>query len=128
MLIKGGKVLITQNGEDSDHPYQWEFPGGKVKASESDKACIEREIMEELELHVDIIEALFPIEHDYGFKKIRLIPFVCRIKSGTLKLNNHINKKWIEITALKNEDLSEADKRLIELERNKEFLKKYIRE
>lgn len=127
LIIDRGKVLLTQNNKNSDHPFQWEFPGGKVKPRESEEQCICREINEELELEIRVVEPLFAVKHDYGFKKIRLIPFVCSISSGTIKLNNHYKKEWVEIGKLKTVDFSEADKRLIEIPENKKMLEKYFR-
>lgn len=127
-LVTDGKLLITQNGAKSDHPFQWEFPGGKIKKGESYEACIIREIKEELELDIQIIEPLFRVEFDYGIKEILLIPFICTVNSGTLQLNNHINAKWITLYELKDIDFSAADKKLITMEQNIEILKKYIGE
>lgn len=125
LLIHEGKVLITQNGAESAHPFQWEFPGGKINPEETAKACIIREIKEELELDIVVIEDLVAVEHDYGIKKIILIPFVCSIAGGSLKLNNHIDKKWIAFSDLKEVDFSAADKRLISLGENRKLLEKY---
>lgn len=127
LLILKGKVLVTQNNELSDHPFQWEFPGGKIKLGETEEACIIREIKEELELDIEVIEAMIPLEHDYGFKKIKLIPFVCSIVGGSLKLNNHISKKWMDISDLPKIDFSDADKRLISFTENFALLEKYSR-
>ncbi len=128
LLIYKGKVLVTQNGEESDHPLQWEFPGGKLKPNESEQECVIREIKEELELDVLVLERLVAVEHDYGIKKIRLIPFVCTIVDGEIKLNNHINKKWVPVCSLAEVDFSEADKRLVTSVENRALLQKYCRE
>lgn len=128
LIISKGKVLIAQNGAGSDHPFQWEFPGGKLNPGETEEQCICREIKEELELEIYVAEKLTGVEHDYGIKQISLIPFVCSIKSGVLKLNNHINIEWIEIGKLEEFDFSEADKRLILLSANQKRLKKYFGE
>lgn len=127
LIIKNGKLLITRNGSNSDHALQWEFPGGKIDKDETQEACIVREIMEELELTIRIETPLVPIEHNYGTKEIRLIPFICSVNGGKLKLNNHIAEKWIDLEELKNIDFSEADKRLIENETNLQGLKEYTR-
>ena len=128
LIIKNKKVLITQNGPESDHAFQWEFPGGKVKNDESDEESIIREIYEELELNIKTLERMLPVEHEYKIKRIRLIPFICNISNGSLKLNNHINKKWLGFEELYKIDFSEADQRLIEFTKNKEILKKYTGE
>jgi 8-oxo-dGTP diphosphatase len=128
LIVSRGKVLIAQNKEDSDHAFQWEFPGGKLKAGETEEQCICREIKEELDLEIRVMERLPGVEYDYGIKKIELIPFVCGIKSGELKLNDHIKTEWIEVEKLGTVDFSEADKKLIAIDWNQKILKKYTRE
>lgn len=128
LIVHSKKILITQRGEDSDHPFQWEFPGGKVNPGETIRGCIIREIREELDIEVEILEKMVAVEYDYGFKKIKLIPFLCSTANHGLKLNEHNDFKWIELTGLENIDFSEADKKLIQQKKNGEMLKKYFRE
>ncbi|WP_372651965.1 (deoxy)nucleoside triphosphate pyrophosphohydrolase [Draconibacterium sp.] len=125
IIIDHGKILVAQNNESSDHPFQWEFPGGKVKSGETEKECVIREINEELNLTVEVQGALTPVEHDYQIKAIRLIPFVCSLVSGNLKLNDHNAVKWVTIDELDELDLAEADKELLEMGENRKRLKKY---
>ena len=42
------EVLIVRRGEKTDHPFKWEFPGGKIIHDESNEECVIREISEEL--------------------------------------------------------------------------------
>lgn len=125
IIIQNGKVLVAQNNESSDHPLQWEFPGGKIKPEETAKACIVREIKEELNLHVQVQEKLIPVEHDYKIKCIRLIPFVCVVISGDVKLNDHKAVKWLTMDELTELDWAEADRRLLLNEENLHRLKEH---
>jgi len=126
LIIADRKLLITQNGFSSDHPFEWEFPGGKIKAYETKEGCVKREISEELEIEVEIIEKLNPVIFDYEIKKVKLIPFLCRMKSGVIQLNEHVNYKWIELNQLSGIGFSGADKKLIHERKNLEALKKYL--
>lgn len=126
IIVKQNKTLISQRGENTDHPYKWEFPGGKLMRGETPENCIIREINEELCIETGIQDSMIAIQHDYGFKQIELIPFICQIKSGVIKLNEHIAYKWISYEELFNTDFSEADKKLIQLAENLEILKKYL--
>lgn len=119
-------MLITQRAGNTDHPFRWEFPGGKLNFEESAENCIIREIREELEIEIGIQDSLIAVQHDYGFKQIELIPFICKIKTGEIKLNEHIDYKWISFEDLFYTDFSEADRELIELTKNEEILKKYL--
>ncbi|MDX8338439.1 (deoxy)nucleoside triphosphate pyrophosphohydrolase [Draconibacterium sp. IB214405] len=126
IIIEAGKILAAQNNESSDHPFQWEFPGGKIKRGETERECIVREIKEELSLTVEVAGELMPIEHDYKIKAIRLIPFVCIIKSGKLKLNDHLAVKWLGFEELAKLDWAEADRCLLTKKENLQLLKEYL--
>ncbi|HSH18978.1 MAG TPA: hypothetical protein VLA03_00920, partial [Draconibacterium sp.] len=63
-----------------------------------------------------------------GFKQIRLNPFLCTLKTGTIKLTEHHDFMWVTINNLEKIDFTGADKKLIQLKSNKEVLKKYLRE
>lgn len=126
LIIENNRVLIAQNNSGSNHPFQWEFPGGKIQLNESPRSCISREIQEELDVTILIEKELTPVEHDYGNKQIRLIPFMCTIESGTVKLNEHLAFEWVNYEKLLNANLSEADLRLIRLAENRKILKEYI--
>jgi 8-oxo-dGTP diphosphatase len=103
------RILVVQRGEATDHPYKWEFPGGKIDRKESDEECIIREIHEELSLDIVLLGRLPVVEHDYGHKKIRLIPFICDTIEDMPMLNEHIAFEWISPEELGKVDFSEAD-------------------
>lgn len=128
IIIHKNKILITQRGTDSDHPLQWEFPGGKIKQGENAVECIKREIHEELEIEIEILKIMIPVIYNYGFKKIELIPFLCLKKPGTIKLNDHVDFNWIEWNNLGKVNFSEADRKLIQQIANRQILQKYIGE
>ncbi len=128
IIFHNEKILVVQNSSDSDHPFQWEFPGGKINVGETFENCIKREIIEELEIEVEICQEMKSVEFDYGFKQIVLIPFLCSIKNGKIKLNEHNELKWINVNELSEIDFSDADKKLIQQKQNLEILEKYIGE
>jgi 8-oxo-dGTP diphosphatase len=103
------EVLIVQQGEFTDHPLKWEFPGGKLKAGETTEECIIREVQEELSMEVVICGTLPEVEYDYGHKKIRLIPFICDTLDELPYLSEHEDFKWVKPSDLMPVDFSEAD-------------------
>ena len=103
------QVLVVQRGELTDHPMKWEFPGGKQVPGETEEECIIREIREELSIEIVICDRLPQVEHDYGNKKIRLIPFVCDTLDDMPFLTEHVAFKWIDVKELMTPDYSEAD-------------------
>ncbi|HSO85796.1 MAG TPA: NUDIX domain-containing protein [Draconibacterium sp.] len=128
IIIHQNKILVNQRNTSSDHPLKWEFPGGKLKPGETEEKCIVREIREELEIEIEIRKPMVSLIHDYGFKKIELIPFLCVLKSGELKLKEHHDFNWVTLKELEKIDFVAADRRLIQHSVNQEILKKYLRE
>ena len=125
IIFDKNKILLTQRGEHSHHAFQWEFPGGKVKPEETEEQSIHREIKEELEIEIEIAEKLTPVVYDYGFRKIRLVPFLCYFKKGEIILNEHKDFGWLELKDLKGKHFSGADRKLIYLPENLLLLEKY---
>lgn len=103
------EVLVVQRGEGTDHPYKWEFPGGKISPGEKEEECIIREVKEELSMDIVICKRLQDVEYDYGHKKIRLIPFICDTLEDIPFLSEHIAYMWVNINVLRAVDFSEAD-------------------
>lgn len=103
------EILVVQRGENSDHPYKWEFPGGKLLPGEYEEDCVIREVKEELSMDIVICRRLRDVEFDYGIKKIRLIPFICDTLDDIPFLTEHVDYKWIAVNKLTEVDFSEAD-------------------
>ncbi|MBN1386982.1 MAG: (deoxy)nucleoside triphosphate pyrophosphohydrolase [Bacteroidales bacterium] len=103
------EILVVQRDEQTDHPLKWEFPGGKIKESESADESIIREVDEELSMDIVITDQLSVVEYDYGIKQVRLFPFVCDTLSDEPVLIEHIQYKWVEPAGLQHIDLCEAD-------------------
>jgi len=113
IVVDRGRVLVTQRGEQMAHPLKWEFPGGKVKEGESPEHCIKREILEELGLRVTAKQLLPSVQHHYGDREVRLLPFVCTIDGGTLSLREHRVYRWVPLNDLDALDWLEADVKVV---------------
>lgn len=103
------KVLVVQRSKSMKLPLKWEFAGGKIEYGESEIDCIKREIFEELNIKIDIIERLTPVTHQCSNFKIKLIPFVTEYHSGEIKLKEHCNFLLADKNELINLDWAEAD-------------------
>ena len=113
IIIKDSKILAVQRGLGSSHPMKWEFPGGKIHHGETAQQCVVREIEEELKVQVYVLSQLEQVDFDYGTKKIRLIPFICKISSGELILTEHVAKCWLDIDDWQTLEWLGADYQLI---------------
>jgi 8-oxo-dGTP diphosphatase len=113
LVLHKGTILGTRRRSSSARGGQWEFPGGKVNVNELPEDAILREMDEELGISVTVIRRLPSLVHHYPETSIRLIPYICKWKTGTIKLNDHDQYAWISREKLFEYDWSEADKNLI---------------
>jgi 8-oxo-dGTP diphosphatase len=109
IIIDGSKVLVTQRNEAMKLPLKWEFPGGKINLNESAETCIKRELIEELNIEIEILEKLTDSQFEYPTFTINLIPFVARVKAGQLILREHKAYEWLHPNELKALDWAPAD-------------------
>ena len=64
IIIENGNVFATQRGY-GEFKDGWEFPGGKVEANETPEDALVREIKEELDTEIEVLELLDTVEYDY---------------------------------------------------------------
>lgn len=118
IVIDHNEVLVTQRSEKMRLPLKWEFPGGKIEPNETAEACISRELREELNIEIEILDKLTPSPFNYENFSINLIPFVVTFKSGNVLLHEHKDFRWTKIEQLMEFDWAPADIPILE-----EFLK-----
>ncbi|RDV16296.1 (deoxy)nucleoside triphosphate pyrophosphohydrolase [Pontibacter diazotrophicus] len=94
------RVLVTQRGEAMPDPLLWEFPGGKMEPGETEEECLAREIKEELNITIQPLQRLTPVLHRTQTKTIELIPYICTLRRGDIKLLEHRDYKWSLATDL----------------------------
>ena len=95
-------------------PLKWEFPGGKVEAGEDMRSALKREILEELQMNIEIGDALSTVEHHYENFSICLYPFLCTSTSEAFIKKEHKAIVWERIENLKNYDWAAADVPVVE--------------
>ncbi|MDD2610794.1 MAG: NUDIX domain-containing protein [Giesbergeria sp.] len=72
LLRPDGAMLLTTRPPGKVYAGYWEFPGGKIEASESVEQALRRELMEELGVTIGAAEVWKVTEHDYPHALVRL--------------------------------------------------------
>ena len=89
-----GRMLICRRKGALDG--LWEFPGGKREKGETFQQCLERELMEELELPVEAGETLGSVLRRENGRMIWLVFVAAKLKgSPALTLHEHGKAAWV---------------------------------
>ena len=105
------KILCVQRAKNK-LPYiseKFEFPGGKIEQGETQKEALQRELLEELNISVDIKSFYFTVVHEYPDFELTMHSYICEIDTKDITLNEHISLQWLNLDELRNLDWAAAD-------------------
>ncbi|NBV08932.1 MAG: (deoxy)nucleoside triphosphate pyrophosphohydrolase [Flavobacteriia bacterium] len=105
-----GKFLCVQRGKStlSYISEKWEFPGGKIELGETEQETIEREIFEELCMHIEVGPKLMVVEHAYPDFNLTMHTYRC-ISNDQPILTEHLDFRWLGLHELSILDWAAAD-------------------
>ena len=104
-----GKILICRRKGSLEG--LWEFPGGKREKGETFQQCLERELMEELELPVTAGESLGSVMRTESDGRMIWLVFVSASVQGDVPLHLHVHgdAAWVTPEDMKNYSFCPAD-------------------
>ena len=114
LIVRDGKLLITQRHAKSHLGGLWEFPGGKREAGETFETCLAREIREELGVDISVGELFEEVTHAYPEKTVRLKFFWCKLVTGEPQAVDCAAVRWVEKSELAGFEFPAADAQLLE--------------
>lgn len=103
------QVLCALRSSEMSSPNLWEFPGGKVENGESHKEALQREIIEELECEIEMLEQIENTFFNGERAVINLITYKARLVSGLPKPKEHEELRWLPLGDLHKLDWAPAD-------------------
>ncbi len=109
-----GRVLIAQRPVGKVLAGRWEFPGGKLHEGESAYDGLVRELREELGVAVHAAERLIRYAHAYPDRTVWLDLWTVSAWSGEPQGLDGQAFRWVAPGRLRDEDILEADRPMIE--------------
>lgn len=115
VIKKNNTYLIAQRNKNKHMGLKWEFPGGKVNKNENFNEALKREIWEELNIEINILEKITTEKYKDEEINIMLHYYLCSQKNGTIKLNEHENLVWIKKKDFEKYNFVEGDANILSL-------------
>lgn len=109
IIVRDAHVLMARRAPGQNLAGYWEFPGGKVEPGETIRACIARELAEELAITCEPGEIMMQHLHRYDGGAINLIAIHVRMTCANWRLSVHDDARWIGADALMALRLAPAD-------------------
>ncbi|MBQ7737322.1 MAG: (deoxy)nucleoside triphosphate pyrophosphohydrolase [Oscillospiraceae bacterium] len=113
LIRDGDRFMICQRPEGKARALLWEFVGGKVEPGETQREALIRECREELGVTVAVGELFMELEHVYPDIVITLSLFNAAIESGTPRLLEHNDLRWIRVEEIDDYEFCPADRDIL---------------
>jgi len=112
VIIENGRMLLTRRPPGDPLAGMWELPGGKIEPGETPQECVERELLEELEMTCRAGHIIAQTTYDYEHGSFEILALeVQRLSNFVLK--NHDATVWAKLERLADYVLAPADITLI---------------
>lgn len=103
---KGRCLLIRRSAHNKNFAGCWEWPGGKLDPGESFATGLEREVMEECGLTVELTALAGAMEFEMPAVRVVLLCMEARLTGGTMSLSEeHDEAAWIPLSNLQDQNL-----------------------
>ena len=104
ILNKNNEILLQLRNKAPEKEY-WSIPGGKVEMFETLEEAIKREVKEETDVNVEVIECLGICNHIVTNEETHWVSpsFLCKIVEGEPKImepTKHLDMKWFSLDNL----------------------------
>lgn len=114
LLVRGDLVLLDRRRAGTHLEGLWEFPGGKREPGETDAQALIRELHEELDVRVTVVEPeLARVHHTYPDVDLTLVLYPVQW-DGEPVAREVAEVRWFPLSALPTVPMPPADGPLLE--------------
>ena len=114
LIWNGDRFLICQRPAHKARGLLWEFVGGKIEFGESGEEALIRECREELDIYIKPNGIFMEVLHKYPDITVHLTLYHAAVESGTIRLLEHNDIRWITPEEIDLYHFCPADKEILE--------------
>jgi 8-oxo-dGTP diphosphatase len=108
VIVEEGRVFLARRPPGDALAGFWEFPGGKIEPGETPQECLERELLEELDMRSHAGGILATATYDYEHGSFEMLAIETTRLSG-FELRAHDRCAWVAWSDLATYELAPAD-------------------
>ena len=115
IIIENNKLFSAKRGEakNPEVAYKYEFVGGKIEEGESGDIAVIRELKEEMDLSVEVLEHFMTVTYDYQMYEVILSTYLCKRLSDYV-VKEHISADWLCLDELDISTWAPADEPILQ--------------
>jgi 8-oxo-dGTP diphosphatase len=114
LIVRDGRLLITQRTQPPALAGKWEFPGGKIEEGEAPEVALARELREEIGVDVRVGRIWDVLFHRYPDFDLIMLVYACAIADGEPRAVDVGDLAWVLPVELPRWDILPADRPLVE--------------
>ncbi len=114
IIWHNNQILISQRKVGQHLAGYWEFPGGKINPNETPIHCLQRELIEEIGIHIKNIVLFSEKEFQYPEKKVLLYFYTCEWADGVAQALDVEQIKWVSPQELTHFNFAPANQEVIQ--------------
>lgn len=115
IIVENNRIFCARRPLDKKFGGLWEFPGGKIEVGESFETALKREILEELDIEVEVLDIFMNTVKEYDSFIIDLTCLNCNIIDfNSFRLKEHIEYRWVDRKELLNLEWVPTDIPIVE--------------
>jgi len=114
IFVNDGMLLIAKRKPTARLPNLWEFPGGKVDPGESPEEALCREIREELDAEIQVLNIFEVVFHRYEWGPVLVLAYSCRLLTSAIRNLGVTEHRWLYPSELPEFSILPADQPIID--------------